>query len=132
MAHDAQLSFAGGAVLVAGVAAAGLATRLRLLAHPIASTVETCARASAGSSGRGWHGPGSAGPCRDPRHIRGYRGRAARHRALNIASFAALVSAGLQGPIVHSLAARIWTGEREQVGRHALLRSPAKAELEVS
>ena len=81
MAHDAQLSFASRTVVVAGVATAGLATRLRLLARPIASTVAAMRPASAGSSGRGWLGQAQRGRARDPRHIRGYRGRAAGHRA---------------------------------------------------
>jgi cell volume regulation protein A len=39
---------------------------------------------------------------------------------LNIVFFAVLVSAALQGPTVHALAARIWAGKREHVGERQL------------
>ena len=51
---------------------------------------------------------------------------------LDLAFFAVLAAAGLRAPRVNPLAARFWAGQREQVTRHALLRSRARAELEVS
>jgi potassium/hydrogen antiporter len=130
MAHDAQLTFAGGAVAAAGVAAVGLATRLRLLARPIVSTVATV-RPGFSRSERAllaWVMLSGAVPV-TLATFAVIQGVPQGIEHLNIALIAVLVSAGLQGPTVHSLAARIWTGEREH--QHALRRSPT-AELEVS
>lgn len=125
MAHDVQLIFASGAV-----AAAGLATRLRLLAGPIVSTVATV-RPDFGRPERallGWAKLSGAVPVirASLAVIEGVQ-RGIEH--LGIAFFGVLVWAGIQGPTVHPLAARIWSGEREH--RSSLVRSP-KAELEVS
>ncbi len=130
MAHYPQLIFAGGAVAAAGVAAAGVATRPRLLARPIVPTVATV-RPGFSRSERtllAWAKLSGAVPV-ILATFAVIEGVSQGIEQFNIAFFVVLVSAGLRRPTVHSLAARIWTGEREH--RHPLLRSP-KAELEVS
>ena len=119
MAHDAQLIFASGAVVAAGVAAAGLATRLRLLARPIASTVAAVRQGFSRSERArlAWAKLSGAVPV-ILATFAVIEGVPHGIEHLNIAFFAVLVSAGLQGPTFHSLAARIRTGEREH--RHAL------------
>jgi len=130
MAHDAQLISAGGAVAAARVAAAGLATRLRLLARSIGSTIATVRPGFSRSERALLACAKLSGAV--PVTLATFavvEGVPQGIEHLNIALIAVLVSAGLQGPIVHSLADRIWAGEREH--RHALRRSPT-TELEVS